>query len=113
MGSFLIDQLPARLRALVSLCPERGCWLWTGATSGKGRGGGYGRVKWNGVTQATHKVVWLLSGGRVLREGEQLDHRCAVRLCCNPAHLRPMFQPRNMRLAHSRRRAAFAVEAVR
>ncbi|MDF2994657.1 MAG: bacteriophage protein [Xanthobacteraceae bacterium] len=109
---FTLDDLPARLRALVQLCPAKGCWLWIGSTSGTGRGGGYGRVKWQGVTQAAHKVVWLVSGGRLLRAGEQLDHTCTVRRCCNPAHLSPLFQKRNMKLAYSRRRAAFTAEAA-
>ena len=108
-----LSNLPAQLLSKVELCPERGCWLWTGSTSGTGRGGGYGRVTWRGATWATHKLVWLIMGGRLLRPGEQLDHECRVRCCCNPAHLRPMFQKRNMKLAHSRKRAVFAAEATR
>ena len=105
-AAYLITELPPRLRFMVEECPTRGCWLWIGSTSGTGRGGGYGRVKWQGVTQAAHKVVWRLSGGRLLRPGEQLDHECRVRRCCNPAHLAPMFQKRNMKLAYSRKRVA-------
>lgn len=112
MSAYPFSNLPARLAALVLVCPERGCWIWQGATSGSGRGGGYGRVKWDGVTQAVHKVVWRIAGRRPLRRGEQLDHECRVRLCCNPAHLKPMYQPKNMKLAYARRRAAFRAEAV-
>lgn len=32
------------------------CFIWTGPTSGTGRGGGYGRVSLNGATVATHIV---------------------------------------------------------
>ncbi|WP_018390890.1 HNH endonuclease [Ancylobacter sp. FA202] len=113
MKPFPFDDLPPRLAALIAIHPGGGCWLWQGADSGSGRGGGYGRVKWRGVTQAVHRVVWQIAGGRVLRKGEQLDHECRARRCCNPAHLRPMFQPRNMKLAHARRRADFVAEAVR
>jgi hypothetical protein len=35
-----------------------GCWLWTGPTSGNGRGGGYGRVSINGQTCAVHLVAY-------------------------------------------------------
>ncbi|PZQ79303.1 MAG: hypothetical protein DI549_20580 [Ancylobacter novellus] len=111
--SFPLDSLPAQLASKITLCPIKGCWLWTGSTSGTGRGGGYGRVTWRCATWAVHKLVWLLSGGRQLRPREQLDHGCRVRRCCNPAHLKPMFQKRNMLLAHSRKRAAFVAEAVR
>lgn len=113
MAPFSFDSLPPRLAALTALDPGKGCWVWQGADSGSGRGGGYGRVKWQGVTQAVHKVVWHIAGGRPPRKGEQLDHECRVRRCCNPAHLRPMFQPRNMKLAHARRRADFTAEALR
>lgn len=111
--SYSLDDLPAQLASKIELCPIKGCWLWTGSTSGTGRGGGYGRLTWRGATWATHKLVWLLSGGRLLRQREQLDHECRVRRCCNPAHLKPMFQRRNMQLAHARKRAAFIAEAVR
>lgn len=83
-----------------------GCWLWQGADSGTGRGGGYGRTSYLGRTTAVHLLVWRLTGGRLLRPGEQLDHECNVRRCCNPAHLKPRFQPANVRLANQRRAAA-------
>lgn len=109
---FDLSALPARLTAMILVDAVTGCWLWTGSTSGDGRGGGYGRVTWRNATWAVHRLVWGLVGRRVLRAGEQLDHICAVRRCCNPAHLKPMFQSRNMRLAHARRRAAFSAEVV-
>lgn len=95
--------VPAHVAARIALCPLRGCWLWLGADSGTGRGGGYGRTSYLGRTSAVHLLMWRLTGGRLLRPGEQLDHQCAVRRCCNPAHLRPLYQPKNMRLAHKRR----------
>ncbi|QIB32654.1 HNH endonuclease [Ancylobacter pratisalsi] len=109
---FTRTNLPPRLLAMVGEDLVTGCWIWQGATSGSGRGGGYGRVKWLGVTQSVHRLVWQISGGRPLRKGEQLDHVCAARRCCNPAHLRPVFQKRNMKLAYARRRARLVAEAV-
>lgn len=97
-------RMPERLRRRILVCEVTGCWLWRGGNSGSGRGGGYGRVSWLGITVAVHKLVWTLLGGRKLRPGEQLDHRCAARACCNPAHLAPLYQPRNVRLAYQRRR---------
>lgn len=32
--------------------PETGCLIWTGSTSGEGRGGGYPRMKLDGQTVA-------------------------------------------------------------
>ena len=34
------------------------CHLWTGPTSGEGRGGGYGRMSLNSQTVAVHLVVY-------------------------------------------------------
>lgn len=62
------------------------CLLWQGGTSGKGRGGGYGRVSIDGVTSAVHKVVATHYYGYI-PSSRQVDHLCNQRLCCNPAHL--------------------------
>lgn len=97
--------LPAHVsrRILLDAC---GCWLWQGPDSGEGRGGGYGRVSYLGRTTAVHLLVWRLTGQRLLRPGEQLDHSCVQRRCCNPAHLNPRYQPANVRLANKRRARA-------
>ena len=61
-----------------------GCWLWTGQVSY-----GYGVVQWNGRTQQTHRVAYLLAGhtipeGLILRHSEKCIGK---RNCCNPDHL--------------------------
>lgn len=98
-----MEQLPAHVAAKIVL-DLSGCWLWTGGDSGKGRGGGYGRTSYLGCTTAVHLLVWRLTGQRQLRHGEQLDHNCVVRRCCNPAHLQPRTQSVNMQLAYKRRK---------
>ena len=62
------------------------CHLWTGPTSGTGRGGGYGRISVNGITVATHIVVFTHYHGYI-PPSRQVDHLCNQRLCCNPQHL--------------------------
>lgn len=62
------------------------CHLWTGPTSGTGRGGNYGRMSLNGQTVATHIVAYTHYYGYVPSK-KQIDHLCNNRLCCNPAHL--------------------------
>ena len=62
------------------------CHLWTGPTSGTGRGGNYGRMSLNGQTVATHIVAYTHYYGYVPSK-KQIDHLCNQRLCCNPAHL--------------------------
>lgn len=63
-----------------------GCWIWQGANSGIGRGGGYGRISINNCTSAVHIVVYTHFFGYVPNK-KQLDHLCMNRLCCNPNHL--------------------------
>lgn len=62
------------------------CHIWTGPTSGTGRGGGYGRMSLNGQTVATHIVAYTHYYGYVPSK-KQIDHLCNQRLCANPAHL--------------------------
>jgi hypothetical protein len=62
-----------------------GCWLWSGALTGRGYGhiGAGGR---GGKTISTHKLAYELAFGAV-PEGLCVLHRCDVRACVNPAHL--------------------------
>lgn len=73
----------ARVHMPDGLC---GCWLWTGPTSGEGRGGGYGRMSLNDQTVAVHKVVYTHFHGYI-PSTKQIDHTCNNRLCCSPRHL--------------------------
>lgn len=100
----MIEALPDRFRTKISIDPETGCWIWRGANSGAGRGGGYGRVKWHGANIGAHIIVYRLLVGPI-RRGLQLDHRCVNRACCRPDHLKPVTQATNMKLAYRRRRA--------
>jgi hypothetical protein len=60
-----------------------GCWLWTGGV----QSAGYGMAR--GTT--AHRVAYTLAVGPI-PEGHHLHHECQVRLCVNPAHLRPITQ---------------------
>lgn len=59
--------------------PNTGCWLWLGMVDQYG----YGRVWHDGRLQAAHRVVY-----GAVPEGLVLDHKCRVRCCVNPSHLR-------------------------
>lgn len=80
------------------------CHLWTGPTSGTGRGGGYGRMSLNGQTVAVHLVVYTHYYGYIPGK-KQIDHRCNQRECCNPAHLEMVSH-----ITNQRRRAQRAKE---
>lgn len=62
------------------------CHIWTGSHSGNGRGGQYGRISVNGITSATHIIVFTHYHGYIPCK-MQVDHLCNNRLCCNPEHL--------------------------
>lgn len=62
------------------------CFLWTGPTSGTGRGGGYGRMSLNGHTVAVHLVAYTHFYGYI-PGNKQVDHLCNQRLCWNKDHL--------------------------
>ncbi|EIV0540787.1 HNH endonuclease [Salmonella enterica] len=72
------------------------CHVWTGPTSGEGRGGGYGRISINSQTCATHIVVATHYFGYI-PSNKQVDHGCRNRLCCNPEHLELVSQRENCR----------------
>ena len=72
------------------------CWEWTGANSGYGRGGGYGRIKVDGCTSAVHRVMWSNYNGYISKN-RQIDHLCRNRICCNPAHLESVTNQENQR----------------
>jgi hypothetical protein len=56
------------------------CRLWTGPTSGNGRGGDYGRMNLDGGTVAPHIALWVVENGPIPPR-KQLDHLCRRRLC--------------------------------
>ncbi|AMD43461.1 hypothetical protein ZC03_084 [Pseudomonas phage ZC03] len=72
------------------------CHIWTGPTSGNGRGGGYGRMSLEGQTVATHLVVYTHFYGYIPSR-KQIDHLCKQRACCNPEHLELVTHLQNQR----------------
>ncbi len=73
--------------------PDLGpCWLWTAAHCGNG----YGLFRCDGTLQIAHKWAWEAEHGPV-PDGKELDHfACDRRICCNPAHVRPVTHQENM-----------------
>ena len=80
------------------------CHLWTGPTSGTGRGGGYGRMSLDGQTVATHIVAATHYFGYIPSK-KQVDHLCMQRLCCNPPHLEIVTHLRNQRRRAAKQRS--------
>lgn len=98
-----LDAKTVTVPAPAHLNPALGpCRLWTGGDSGKGRGGGYGRIKLDGITQAVHIVSWTNENG-ILPSNKHLDHLCNRRNCRADLHLE-MVTPKT----NQQRRAAAA-----
>jgi hypothetical protein len=87
-----------------------GCWIWTGADSGDGRGGNYGKIcqRVNGKPRFyyAHRKAFELSRGKSVAKGFQVDHLCArflghdgwnARRCCNPDHLEDVIGDQNQK----------------
>jgi len=66
------------------------CWLWKGYVSTKG----YGYFHMPQRPMLAHRVAWTLLVGSI-PTGMQLDHRCHVRHCVNPSHLRVVTNKQN------------------
>ena len=70
------------------------CWLWTGFRNNDGYGVMSRGQKWLPITghagsMKAHRWSWLLHHGKdSIPDGLEIDHRCRVRNCVNPEHLR-------------------------
>ena len=101
--------LEERFLDKISPEPMSGCWLWTGAMTGKSSTsiGGYGVIrlgKDGGCRQVyAHQVSYMLYHGDI-PDGLEIDHLCSTRLCVNPSHLEAVTAKVNTRRIHERGR---------
>jgi hypothetical protein len=68
------------------------CWVWNGTIDG----GGYGRLRLNGVKWLAHRYTYEKHVGPI-PTGLQIDHLCRNRACVNPNHLEPVTAQTNLR----------------
>lgn len=91
----LVKQVPTveeRFWEKVDKNGENGCWVWT---AGKFKTG-YGSFNNGESTPAyAHRYSFQLHGG-VLVKGLHIDHKCHVRDCVNPEHLRQVTTRQNV-----------------
>lgn len=91
MIQFLDSRLPDRFWSKCIPEPNSGCWFWT---AGLDRNG-YGKFKVHDRSNRAYRYAWTCFFGPVT--SETLDHLCANKLCCNPAHLEPVSRAENTR----------------
>lgn len=77
---------------------KRSCWQWGGLISDQG----YGRFCYASVQIKAHMFSWMLSNGRRVPPGLELDHICNNRRCVNPRHLEAVTHLQNMSRAAAR-----------
>ena len=83
-------------RAMEKVMPEpnSGCWLWLGSLSGSSHLGGYPDL-WDGKrVRKAHRLLYTELVGEIPR-GLDLDHKCRIRSCVNPAHMEPVTRSEN------------------
>lgn len=72
--------------------PNSGCWLWAGSVNKDG----YASLTLGGRTVIVHRLSYIQHKGDI-PSGLELDHKCRVRCCVNPAHLEPVTHAENVR----------------
>lgn len=78
---------------------ETPCWQWAGA----GDKDGYGKIKFDGVAQSPHRLVWQLLNGPITDPEMEVDHMCQTPSCFNPEHLQLVHKDHNKKLIKIRR----------
>lgn len=73
-----------RFREKVRVDEKSGCWLWMAGVDGRG----YGHFKLKGRMVKAHHVTHFLETGEWIKKPYELHHKCGVRHCCNPQHLK-------------------------
>lgn len=83
--------------------PDEGCWTWKAAIRLDGYGVVVVRPHRFAVARQlyAHRVAWVLHHKRDIPEGMVIDHLCANKSCCNPAHLDCVTQTQNVDRYHS------------
>lgn len=72
--------------------PNSGCWLWLGSICEDG----YGKA--GGKETLAHRLSYKHFIGPI-PDGLEIDHKCRVRCCVNPKHLRLLTHAENASLA--------------
>lgn len=74
--------------------PNSGCWLWIGALNRSREG--YAHLRVNKVDTYGHRHAYETLVGPI-DPALEIDHKCDVSCCVNPAHLEPKSHLANVR----------------
>lgn len=80
----LSDRFWAKVHVVANASTFPGpCWIWSGSKNDRG----YGKMNLAKRLTYAHRISLSAHLGRPVDASLQVDHRCRVRLCVNPAHL--------------------------
>lgn len=88
------------------------CWLWRRAINNSGYGVLRIGAKGQRFTVMAHRAAWMIHHERPIPDGQQVDHLCRIRACCNPAHLRLVTPSLNVRASSKHKAGSAAVVRV-
>ena len=84
----MLNALRQKIIATVQLADgpiaDNECWLWQGAKMSRG----YGALHVQGLWWLAHRASYLVFIGPIPK-GQVIRHRCHIRECVSPYHLRP------------------------
>ena len=61
---------------------------WTVVDNKKNHNGGYCQVGFNGTNVLYHVIIWILSTGKDIPQGMQIDHKNGNKLCSTMSNMR-------------------------
>lgn len=98
MGRNQFSDIPIRDRLLngSEAITESGCWIWMQTIDYNG----YGQMSIDDKTRLVHRVSYEEFVGQIPR-GKEIDHKCLVKCCINPNHLRVVSCATNIRESRS------------
>jgi hypothetical protein len=109
LDALLTERRRQRFLSGVDSASPEVCWPWRRAINSSG----YGvlRIGSDGLrfTVMAHRAAWMIEHQRPIPAGQQVDHLCMVRVCCNPAHLRLVTPSENVRASTKHKAGSAAV----
>lgn len=90
----------------IQINSETKCWMWQGAVNSSGYPFG------NGYTPM-HRAVKTIYDGHVWEKGQIADHKCRVKLCVNPDHIRVTNKAVNTYHAFDAKRGSMSKKRLR
>ena len=88
-------------------CPTSGCWLWTGTIMKNG----YGQTTRDSKKVLAHRLSFEYYHGPI-PAGMDIDHKCGLRCCVNPEHLRLATRSQNMMNCRGQKRNTSGFKGV-